>query len=67
MVFSYSISHDWPDTSRIIGAYIVIYKGGKIDHCTHVTGPVAQYSADNEYNSAFTAGIYIAYFRGINN
>ena len=40
-----------------IGAYIIFYQGGPIDHGTHVPGPVAQSSAEIEYNAACTAGM----------
>ena len=39
---------DCPDTGRSTGAYIIFYQGGKIDHGTHVPGPVAQSSAESE-------------------
>ena len=29
-------------TGRIKGAYLIFYQGGKIDHGTHVPGPVSQ-------------------------
>ena len=32
----------FPDTDRSKGAYMIFYQGGKIDHGTHVTGPVDQ-------------------------
>ena len=47
--------------------YILFYQGGKIDHCTHVPGPVSHYSAESEYNEAFTAEMDLAHFRTINN
>ena len=50
MMFSYSIWQDCPDTGRSKVSYIVFYQGWPIDNCTHVTGPVAQYSADSEHN-----------------
>ena len=31
-----------PDTGRSIGAYIIFYQVGTIDHDTHVPVPVAQ-------------------------
>ena len=31
-----------PDTDRSTGAYIILYRGGSIDHGTHVPGPVSQ-------------------------
>ena len=48
MLLSDSSWQDCPDTGRSTGAYIVFYQNGKIDHCTHVPGPVAQSSADSE-------------------
>ena len=41
MDFSDSSWKDCPDTERSTGAYIIFYRGGKIDHGTHVPGPVA--------------------------
>ena len=52
MDFSDSSWQDFPDTGRITGAYIIFYQGGPIDHGTHVPGPVAQSSAESEYNSS---------------
>ena len=52
-----------PDTGRSTGAYIIFYQGGPIYHGTHVPVPVAQYSAEIEYNSACTAGMSLAHFR----
>ena len=63
MAFSYSSWQDCPDTGRITGAYIVFYQGGPIDHGTHVPGPVAQSSAESEYNTACAAGMTLAHFR----
>ena len=62
MDFSDSCWQDFPDTGRIIGAYIIFYQGGPIDHVTHVPGPVAQSSAESEYNAACTAGMSLAHF-----
>ena len=42
-------------------------QGGIIDHCTHVTGPLAQYSDESEYNVACNVVIAIAHFRMLNN
>ena len=42
MAFSDSSCQDFPDTGRSIGAYIIFYQGGPIDHVTHVPGPVAK-------------------------
>ena len=63
MAFSDSSWQDCPDTGRSIGAYIIFYQGGPIVHGTHVTGPVAQSSAESEYNAACTAGMALAHFR----
>ena len=54
---------DCPDIGRSTGAYIIFYQGGPIDHGTHVPGPVAQSSAESEYNAAYTAGMALANFR----
>ena len=61
--FSYSYWKDFPDTGRSIGAYIIFYQGGPIDHGTHVLGPVAQSSAESNYNAACTAVMDFARFR----
>ena len=45
MAFSDSSCQDFPDTGRSIGEYIIFYHGGKFDHGTHVSVPVAQSSA----------------------
>ena len=52
MAFSDSSWHDCLDTGRSTGEYIIFYQGIPIDHCTHVPGPVAQSSAESEYNAA---------------
>ena len=52
-----------PDTGRSIGAYIIFYHGGPIDHGTHVPGLFAQSSAESEYNAACTTGMDLAHFR----
>ena len=62
MDFSYSSCQDFPDTGRSTGAYTIFYQGGPIDHSTHVLGPVAQSSAESEYNAACTAGMALAHF-----
>ena len=63
MAFSDSSWKDCPDTGRSTGAYIIFYQGGPIEHGTHVPGPVAQSSAESEYNVACTAGMTLAHFR----
>ena len=63
MAFSDYSWQDFPDPGRSIGAYIIFYQGGTIDHVTHVPGPVAQSSGESEYNAACIAGIALAHFR----
>ena len=63
MDFSDSSWQDCPDTGRSTGAYIIFYQGGPIDHSTHVPGPVAQSSAENECNAVCTTGMALAHFR----
>ena len=60
MAFYDSSWKDCPDTGRSTGAYIIFYQGGPIDHGTHVPGPVAQSSAESDYNSACSAGMSLA-------
>ena len=63
MNFYNSSWQNCPDTGRSTGAYIIFYQGGPIEHGTHVTGPVAQSSAESEYNAACTAGMALEHFR----
>ena len=63
MDFSDSSWQDFPVTGISTGAYIIFYQGGPIDHGTHVPVPVAQSSAESEYNAACTAGLALAHFR----
>ena len=63
MAFSDSSWQDFPDTGRSTGAYVIFYQGGPIDHGTHVPGPVAQSSAESEYNAACNAGMALENFR----
>ena len=63
MDFSDSSWQDFPDTGRSTVSYIIFYQGGPIDHGTHVPGPVAQSSAESEYNAACTAGMDLSHFR----
>ena len=63
MAFSDSSWQDCPDDGISTGAYIIFYQGGPIDHGTHVTGPVAQSSAESEYNAACTSGMALVHFR----
>ena len=62
MYFSDSSWQDCPYTGRSIGAYVIFCQGGPIDHGTHVPVPVAQSSAESEYNAAFTEGMALAHF-----
>ena len=62
MTFSDSSWQDFPDTGRIIGAYIIFYQGVTIDYVTYVPGPVSQSSAESEYNAACAAGMDLAHF-----
>ena len=45
------------DTDRSTGACIVFYQGGPIDHFTYVPDPVAQSTAEIEYNVSWTSGM----------
>ena len=62
----YFSDYSWQDCTEngtSTGAYTIFYQGGIVDHGTHVPGPVAQSSAEMEYNVAYTAGMYLAHFR----
>ena len=48
MAFSDSSWQDCTDTGGSIGAYIIFYQGGPIDHVTHIPGPVDQSGAESE-------------------
>ena len=61
--FSDSSCKYCPDTGISTGEYIIFYQGGPIEHGTHVPGPVAQSSAEIEYNAAYTAGMALENFR----
>ena len=45
MDFSDSSWQDCPDTGRSIGAYIIFYQGGPIEHGTHVPVTFSRSSA----------------------
>ena len=62
MAFSDSSWQYFTDAGRSTGAYTIFYQGGPIDHGTHVPGPVAQSSAESEYNAVCTAGMALAHF-----
>ena len=63
MDFSDSSWQDCPNTDISTVAYIIFYQCGQIDHDTHVSGPVAQSSAESDYNAACNAGMDLAHFR----
>ena len=63
MDFSDYIWQDCPETGISTGAYIIFYQGGTIDHGKHVLVPLAQPSAEIEYNAVCTAGTTLAYLR----
>ena len=63
LAFSDSSCRDCPDTGISIGAYLILYQVGPIDHGTHVTGLVDLSSAKSEYNESCTEGIALAHFR----
>ena len=41
----------------------MFYHDETVDHGTHVSGTVAQSSAESEYNASCTAGMVLAHFR----
>ena len=51
----------FPYTGISTGAYI-FFQGGTIEHVTHVPVPVAQSSAENEYNAVCTTGMVLLHF-----
>ena len=63
MTFSCSSWKYCPGTGRSTGVYIIFYKGGPIDHGTHFLGPVAQSSAESDYNAACTVGMDLAHLK----
>ena len=63
MDFYDSSWQDCPHTGRSTWSYIIFYQGGPSNHGTYVQGPVAQFSAESEYNAACTAGMDLAHFR----
>ena len=63
VAFSYSSWKYCTYTRRSTGAYNIFYQGGPIYHVKHVPGPVAQSSAESEYNIARTEGMALAHFR----
>ena len=62
MTFSDFIWKYFKDTGISIGAYIIFYQGGPIDHIKNVPGPVPQPSSESEYNAACSAVMALAHF-----
>ena len=62
VLFAYSW-HDFPDSVRSTGEYIIFYQCEPIYHNTHFTGPVVQSSVESEYNTVCNAGTSLAHFR----
>ena len=63
MDFSDSSWQDFTGTVRSTRSYMTFYQGGKIDHGTHISGPVAQSSAEIGYNVACTARMELEHYR----
>ena len=63
MAFSNSSWQDCPYTGRSTGVCIIFYQGEPINHGTHVPGPVSQFIAESDYNTACNAGMDLAHFR----
>ena len=63
IVFSDYSWKDCTETAIITRWYILLFRGGTIEHISHVPVIVAQVSAENEYNSACTAGMDLSHFR----
>ena len=63
MAFPYSSWKYCPNTGRSTGSCIIFYQGGPIYQVTHVPEPVAQSSAESNYNAACTAGMDLAHSR----
>ena len=57
------IYQDFPVTVISTGAYIVSYQCVPIYHWSHVQGTFYQYSAESDYNGAYTSGMDLAHFR----
>ena len=67
IVLSDSRWHYFPDTGRITRGYILFYKGGPIDHCTHVMGLVSQSSTESGYNTSCNTGMDLENFSMLDN
>ena len=60
MILDGNIFHTLAEVQEHI---LYFYQGGPIDHGTHVPRPVAQSSAESDYNAACTAGMDLAHSR----
>ena len=63
MNFSDSSWKFFQTIAELPNSYIPFYQGRPIDHGTHVSVPVAQWSAESEYNAACTEGMALAHLR----
>ena len=63
MAFSDSSWIYCPGNVRVQQNTLSVYQGGIIDCGTHVPGPVAQSSAESEYNTACNTGKALEHFR----
>ena len=63
MAFFDSSWQDCPETHRSVGAYIISYRGQRMDHVTHVPGPVAQSTTESKYNSECNEVMALENFR----
>ena len=62
----YFYDYSWQictETGRSTDAYIIFYQVGPIHHDTHVPGPVAQSSAESEYNEVYITGMALVNLR----
>ena len=55
ITFTDSSWQDDPDTSRSTGCYLIMYRGGVVDHSSNLPDPIALSSAEAEYNEACLA------------
>ena len=63
VIFCDSSWQDCPDTGRSTGCYHIYFQGGIVDHGTFVPSPVAQSSAEAEYNTAAVATMSTSHVR----
>ena len=53
--------------ARVQENILCFYQDVQIDHFTHVTGPVDQYSAESEFNAVCTLGMSLSNFKMLAN